>query len=100
MSCVNGDTVVAMLHILLAIGLSVLIFGLTLASAWFETQSIRAVVAWEERRDTRARERAARSDLATWLISVFGLVSVLEVGWWVLPGEALGVYYGAKLAMR
>lgn len=87
-------------NILLAIILSAVIFVLTLASAWFETQSIRAVVAWEERRDVRARERAARSDLMTWLISVFGLWSVIEAGWWVLPGEALGVYFGAKLALR
>ena len=78
---------------------SLLAFSLSLAATWFETQSIRAVFAWEEG-DPCARERAARSDLMTWTMGVIALVTAVEVGWWVLVPEGLGIYLGTKLAMR
>lgn len=78
---------------------SLLAFGLSLAATWFETQSIRAVIAWEAG-DRRARERAARSDLATWLMGCIALATAVEIGWWVLAPEGLGLYFGTKFALR
>lgn len=78
---------------------SLMAFLLAASSDWLETRYVRAVRAWEHG-DTTARERAARSSVAMWLVSVIALVTVIEVGWWVLPSEALGLYVGTKYAMR
>lgn len=78
---------------------SLLAFALSFAATWFETQSIRAVIAWEGG-DRKARERAARSDLATWTMGVIALVTAVEVGWWVLVPEGAALYLGTKFAMR
>jgi hypothetical protein len=89
---------------LLIVSLSVMAFLLAASSDWLETRYVRAVRAWEDARHpgdaTRARERAARSSVAMWLVSVVALVAVVEVGWWVLAPEGLGLYVGTKLAMR
>ena len=82
----------------------VLAFVLAASSDLLETRYVRAVRAWEDARDapekTIAREHAARSSVLMWLVGVVALVTVVEVGWWVLPSEALGLYVGTKLAMR
>lgn len=78
---------------------SLLAFALSLAATCFETKSIRAVIAWEGGERT-ARERAARADLATWLMGCVAMMTAVEVGWWVLAPEGLGLYLGTKLAMR
>lgn len=84
------------LHVAL---LSMLVFVLAASSDWLETRYVRAVRAWEDG-DRTARERAARSSVAMWIVGVIGLVTVVECGWWVLAPEGLGLYVGTKLAMR
>lgn len=78
---------------------SILAFLLAASSDWLETRYVRAVRAWEKG-DTTARERAARSSVAMWVVGVVALVTVVEVGWWVLIPEGFGLYCGTKLAMR
>jgi hypothetical protein len=89
---------------ILVIALSILAFALAASSDWLETRYVRAVRAWEEATDMRraedARERAARSSVAMWLVGVVALVTVVEVGWWVLIPEGFGLYVGTKLALR
>ena len=85
--------------------LSIAAFALAASSDWLETRYVRAVRAWEDApRDAQeravARERAARSSVAMWLVGCLALVTVVEVGWWVLIPEGLGLYVGTKLAMR
>ena len=87
------------MHVLLSVFFAVLAFALAASSDWLETRYVRAVSAWE-RGDTGARETAARSSVAMWLVSVVALVTVVEVGWWVLAPEGLGLYFGTKMAMR
>lgn len=79
---------------------SVLAFALAASSDWLETKYVRAVRAWEDTHAATARETAARSSVAMWLVSVIALVTVVEVGWWVLLPEGAGLYVGTKLAMR
>lgn len=78
---------------LLAITLCVLAFALAASSDYLETVYVRAVGA-------RDAERAARASVAMWLVGIVGLITVLEVGWWLLAPEALGLYVGTRLAMR
>ena len=77
---------------------SILAFALAASSDWLETRYVRAVRAWEEG-DEAARERAARSSVLMWLVGVVALVTVVEVGWWVLLPEGAGLYVGTKLAL-
>jgi hypothetical protein len=83
---------------------SVLVFVLAASSDWLEAHYVRAVRAWEDGASpgakARARERAARSSVAMWLVSVIALVTVVELGWWILAPEGLGLYVGTKIAMR
>lgn len=74
-------------------------FALAASSDWLETRYVRAVRAWEDG-DVSARERAARSSVAMWIVGVIALVTVVELGWWVLVPEGAGLYVGTKLAMR
>ena len=78
---------------------TVLAFLLAASSDWLETRYVRAVRAWEDG-DQTARERAARSSVAMWLVGVVALVTVVEIGWWVLLPEGIGLYVGTKFAMR
>lgn len=79
---------------------SVLSFALSASSDWLETKYVRAVREWEDSHAATARERAARSSVAMWLVSVIALVTVVEVGWWALIPEGAGLYVGTKLALR
>lgn len=79
---------------------SVLAFALAASSDWLETRYVRAVRAWEDGGGAAARERAARSSVAMWLVGVIALATIIEVGWWVLVPEGAGLYVGTKLAMR
>ncbi len=81
------------------IAFSVLAFSLAASSDWLETRYVRAVRAWEDG-DKSAREIAARSSVAMWLVGVLALITVVEVGWWTLIPEGAGLYVGTKLAMR
>ncbi len=89
---------------LVVVVFSVLAFCLAASSDWLETRYVRAVRAWEKGVEPtereQARERAARSSVAMWVVSVVALVTVVEVGWWVLLPEGLGLYVGTKLALR
>ncbi len=78
---------------LLPVALAVFAFALAASSDYLETVYVKAV-------GTRDAERAARASVAMWLVGVVGLVTVLEVGWWLLAPEALGLYVGTRLAMR
>lgn len=88
---------------ILVAALCVMAFLLAASSDWLETRYNRAVIAWEKgdaMAREQAREIAARSSVAMWLVGVVALVTVVEVGWWVLAPEGLGLYVGTKLAMR
>jgi uncharacterized BrkB/YihY/UPF0761 family membrane protein len=89
---------------LIVIAVSVAAFILAASGDWLETRYVRAVRAWEDAGDAvkraAARERAARSSVAMWLAGVIALVVVIEIGWFVLPFEAAGLYVGTKFAMR
>jgi hypothetical protein len=82
-----------------AIAFCALAFVLAALSDWFETRYVRSVRAWEAGDDS-ARDRAARSSVAMWLVGTIALVGVIEIGWFVLPFEALGLYVGTRLALR
>jgi hypothetical protein len=88
-----------MSNVLAVIAFSLLAFALAASSDWLETKYVRAVRAWEDG-DTSARERAARASVAMWLVGCVALVTVIEVGWWVVVPEGLGLYVGTKVAMR
>lgn len=79
---------------------SALVFVLAVSSDWLEAKYVRAVQMWERTHAATAREAAARSSVLMWLVSVIALVTVVEVGWWVLVPEGAGLYVGTKLAMR
>lgn len=85
--------------ILLDILAGLLTFVLAASSDWLETRYVRYVRAWEEGDDS-AREHAARSSVAMWLVGMTGLIAWLEVGWFILPFEVAGLYVGTRLAMR
>lgn len=87
------------MHPVIIAAFSVLAFLLAASSDWLETRYVRAVRAWEDG-DASARERAARSSVAMWVVGVVALVTVVEVGWWVLLPEGAGLYVGTKYAMR
>lgn len=83
---------------------SVLAFVLAASADWLEARYVRAVRAWEKGEDPQTRElfreRAARASVAMWLVGCVALLGVVEVGWWILPPEGLGLYVGSKLALR
>lgn len=79
--------------ILVAMAACVMVFGLALASDFLQTRYVMAV-------QKKAKERAARYSVAIWLVGVAGLIAVIKVGWVVLPGEALGLYIGTRLALK
>lgn len=85
---------------LFVIAFSALAFVLAASSDWLETRYVRAVREWEDGHAATARERAARSSVLMWIVSVIALVTVVEVGWWVLIPEGFGLYVGTKLALR
>ncbi len=85
---------------LLIVAFSALAFVLAASSDWLETRYVRAVRAWEDGHAATDRETAARSSVAMWFVSVVALVTVVEVGWWVLIPEGAGLYVGTKLALR
>jgi hypothetical protein len=87
-----------MSNVVLMIAFCVAAFVLAASSDWFETRYVRAVRAWEEGDDS-ARNRAARSSVAMWIVGTVALVGVIEVGWFILPFEALGLYFGTRLAL-
>lgn len=87
------------MQIALIVFFSVLAFALAASGDWLETRYVRAVRAWEDG-DPAGRERAARSSVAMWLVGTIALVTVVQVGWWTLVPEGLGLYVGTKLAMR
>lgn len=88
-----------MQNVLSCIVFCLLAFGLAASSDWLETRYVRAVRAWEDG-DESARERAARASVAMWLVGCVALVTVVQVGWWLLIPEGLGLYVGTRVAMR
>ena len=78
---------------------SVAAFLLALASDWLETRYVRAVRAWEDG-EVNARYRAANLSCAMLLVGGAGLYACVEVGWWVLIPELLGLRVGTLLALR
>lgn len=85
---------------IVAVSCCVLAFVLAASSDWLETQYVRAVREWEDSHAATARERAARASVLMWVVGVVALVTVVEVGWWVLVPEGFGLYVGTKLALR
>jgi hypothetical protein len=85
---------------LIIFALGLLTFSLAFMSDWLETQYVKAVGSFTTAGESRFRERAARCSVAMWLIGILGWMAVLEVGWWVVIPEGLGLYLGTKLAMK
>lgn len=73
--------------------IAVAMFCLALAADWLEARYVQAV---QGKRATRA----ALMSIGMWSVGTLGLVAVIEVGWWVLPFEALGLFVGTHLGMR
>lgn len=88
--------------------IGLLAFVLAFASDYLETRYVRAVHAWEEARKkaepsstaSRYAHKAAHSSIGMWLVGCVGLVLVVEVGWWALLPEGLGLYAGTLVSMR
>jgi hypothetical protein len=91
-------------NLVVVVALSVMAFLLAASSDWLETRYVRSVRAWEKAdapaEREQARERAARSSVLMWVVGVVALVTVVEIGWWILLPEGLGLYVGTKLALR
>lgn len=88
-----------MTHVLIVIAVALLAFALAASSDWLETRYVRAVRAWEDG-DDAARTRAANASVAMWLVGVVALVTVVELGWWVLIPEGIGLRVGTMIALR
>lgn len=73
--------------------LALVVFVMATASDYLETRYVLAVNAGDA-------PRAALSSVAMQLVGVAGLVAVVEVGWWLLAPETIGLYFGTMLAMR
>lgn len=87
------------MHALFIIAVIVLSFTLAASSDWLETRYVRAVRAWEDGEDA-ARNRAANASVAMWLVGCMALVTVVEIGWWTLIPEGIGLRVGTLLALR
>lgn len=85
---------------MLNVVIGVLAFALAFASDYLETRYVRAVHAWEKSKNPDLAHRAAHSSIGMWLVGCIGLVAVVEIGWWVLLPEGLGLYAGTLVSMR
>lgn len=84
-----------MLNVIVAL----LAFVLAASSDWLETRYVRAVRAWEDG-DDNARYRAADFSCAMLVVGGIGLYACVEIGWWVLLPELIGLRVGTLLALR
>lgn len=84
---------------IVATAAGVLVFVLALLGDFLETRYVRAVRAWENGVDD-ARVSAARASVAMWVVGCVSLAAIIEVGWYLLPFEAAGLYAGTLLALR
>lgn len=78
---------------MLTIAIGLLLFVLAACADYLDTRYTQAVVG-------RRVGRAIGCSVGMWLVSVAGLVAVVEVGWEVLPFEVCGLAVGTWLAMR
>lgn len=87
---------------MLTIAIAVVAFLLSAASNFLETRYVQAVARAESSRDRLEVARAARAasvcDLVMWCIGAVGLYAAVEIGWWVLIPEGLGLFTGTRLA--
>ena len=90
-------------HLFVA-GIGLVVFLLAAASDIVEARYVQAVQRRQEADvEEKARleaHRAAVCSVLMWAIGVTGLWGVLEVGWWILPFDAVGLYAGSRWALR
>lgn len=84
---------------MLNVAVGLLAFFLALAADYLEAGYVRSVDAWGKGDDS-ARHRAANYSCAMLLVSGLGLCACVEVGWWLLIPELLGLRVGTLLALR
>ncbi len=78
---------------------SVLAFALAASADWLEAGYVRSVRAWEDG-DDAAAARAANYSCAMLLVGAIGLYACVEISWWLLVPELVGLRVGTKLALR
>ncbi len=82
------------------VAFGVLAFVLAASSDFLETRYVRAVHAWENAKTPRTSNRVAGLSVLMWGTSVVSLLTIVQVGLWILVPEGLGLVVGAKLALR
>lgn len=75
------------------IGAALLVFTGAAVSDYLEALYVTAV-------GERNVDKASACSMLMWLLSVIGLAAMLEVGWWVLIPEGVGLYVGTRLALK
>ena len=78
---------------------ALLAFVLAASADWLEAGYVRSVRAWEAGED-KARYRAANFSCAMLLVGGVGLYALIEVGWWLILPELVGLRVGTLLALR
>jgi hypothetical protein len=78
---------------IIAVFFCVLAFALAASSDWLEIMHLRAVAA-------NAPRLAATMSILMWGVGSVGLLLCIEVSWWLLPFEALGLWVGTHAAFR
>ena len=84
---------------LIFVAFSVLAFVLAASADWLEAGYVRSVRAWEDG-DNAARERAANYSCAMLLVGAIGLYACVEISWWLILPELVGLRVGTLLALR
>jgi hypothetical protein len=78
---------------LVAVFFGALAFLLAASADWLEIAHLRAVTAHNTR-------RAAMLSVLMWAVGCTGLLICIEISWWLLPFEALGLWVGTHVALR
>lgn len=77
----------------ITIALGVAVFLAAVALDWLEAVYVAAV-------QTRRPTRAAVCSIGMYAIGCIGFFTVLEVSWWYMLPECLGLYVGTMLAIK
>lgn len=83
---------------LLNVVIALAAFFLALAADYLEAGYVRAVDEWKQG-DDDARYRAADYSCGMLIVGGVGLYACVEVGWWVLLPELVGLRVGTLLAL-
>jgi cell division septal protein FtsQ len=78
---------------LIAVGATVLVFILAFLTDYFSARYVKAV-------GDKKTHRAAYYSVLMWVAGAIGLVTMIEVGTWVVIPEGAGLYLGSIWGMR